>query len=85
MCIRDRDDIARQQLVTVDGDRYTITDKGRKVAQELAYDLPRSVREKEMCIRDSPAHSGHENSFIYQRPAGFWPVGSSSLVEIQPP
>ena len=37
---------SRQQLVTVDGDRYTITDKGRKVAQELAYDLPRSVREK---------------------------------------
>ncbi len=34
------DDIARQQLVTADGDRYTITDKGRKVAQELAYDLP---------------------------------------------
>ena len=40
------DDIARQQLVTADSDRYTITDKGRKVAQELAYDLPRSVREK---------------------------------------
>ena len=40
------DDIARQQLVTADGDRYIITDKGRKVAQELAYDLPRSVREK---------------------------------------
>ena len=38
------DDIARQQLVTADGDRYTITDKGRKVAKELAYDLPRSVR-----------------------------------------
>lgn len=38
------DDIARQQLVTAEGDRYTITDKGRKVAQELAYDLPRSVR-----------------------------------------
>ena len=36
----------QQQLVTADGDRYTITDKGRKVAQELAYDLPRSVREK---------------------------------------
>ena len=32
--------------MTVEGDRYTITDKGRKVAQELAYDLPRSVREK---------------------------------------
>ena len=27
------DDIAKQQLVVVDGDRYTITDKGRKVAQ----------------------------------------------------
>ena len=40
------DDIARQQLVTMEGDRYTITDKGRKVAQELAYDLPRTVREK---------------------------------------
>ena len=40
------DDIAKQQLVVVDGDRYTITDKGRKVAQELAYDLPSSVREK---------------------------------------
>ena len=25
---------------------YTITEKGRKVAQELAYDLPRSVRER---------------------------------------
>ena len=33
------DDITKQQLVT-------LTDKGRKVAQELAYDLPRSVREK---------------------------------------
>ena len=39
------DDIARQQLVTAEGDQYTITDKGRKVAQELAYDLPRTVRE----------------------------------------
>ena len=39
------DDIAKQQLVVVDSDRYTITDKGRKVAQELAYDLPRTVRE----------------------------------------
>ena len=32
--------------LAVEGDLYTITDKGRKVAQELAYDLPRSVREK---------------------------------------
>ena len=45
------DDITRQQLVRVtpgpDGvERYAITEKGRKVAQELAYDLPRSVRER---------------------------------------
>ena len=47
------DDIARQQLVTAEGDRYTITDKGRKVAQELAYDLPRSVREKAVAAVDA--------------------------------
>ena len=40
------DDITRQQLVTLTKGSYTITEKGRKVAQELAYDLPRSVREK---------------------------------------
>ena len=40
------DDITRQQLVTLKEDRYSITEKGRKVAQELAYDLPRSVRER---------------------------------------
>ena len=39
------DDITRQQLVTLTKGSYTITEKGRKVAQELAYDLPRSVRE----------------------------------------
>ena len=36
------DDITRQQLVTLTKGSYTITEKGRKVAQELAYDLPRS-------------------------------------------
>ena len=40
------DDITRQQLVTLKEYRYSITEKGRKVAQELAYDLPRSVRER---------------------------------------
>ena len=30
------DDITRQQLVTVQDNVYSITDKGRKVAQELA-------------------------------------------------
>ncbi len=34
------DDITRQQLVTLTKGSYTITEKGRKVAQELAYDLP---------------------------------------------
>ena len=38
------DDITRQQLVTLKNGVYT--DKCRKVAQELAYDLPRSVRER---------------------------------------
>ena len=40
------DDITQQKLVTLADGRYTITEKGRKVAQELAYDLPRSVRER---------------------------------------
>ena len=44
------DDIARQGLVVLQKkgtvERYAITDKGCKVAQELAYDLPRSVRER---------------------------------------
>ena len=50
------DDITRQQLVTVQDNVYSITDKGRKVAQELAYDLPRSVREPLCCAaRPGPA------------------------------
>ena len=36
------DDITKQELVTLTGDSYAITDKGRKVAQELAYDLHRA-------------------------------------------
>ncbi|MGN0707379.1 MAG: DUF4364 family protein [Faecalibacterium sp.] len=40
------DDIARQKLVTLRDGSYIITEDGRKVAQELAYDLPRSVRER---------------------------------------
>ena len=38
--------LMEEQLVTLKEDRYFITEKGRKVAQELAYDLPRSVRER---------------------------------------
>lgn len=40
------DDIARQELVRLSGEKYSITEKGRRVAQELGYDLPRSVRER---------------------------------------
>ena len=40
------DDITQQKLVTLSDGRYSITEKGRKVAQELAFDLPRSVRER---------------------------------------
>ena len=69
------DDIARQQLVTADGDRYTITDKGRKVAQELAYDLPRSVRERAVagCAalpRPGPAKRPSTAPAITEKPDG---------------
>ena len=71
------DDIARQQLVTVDGDRYTITDKGRKVAQELAYDLPRTVRESAiravMQIR-SWRHRAASNRAVVQEKDGQFSV-----------
>ena len=40
------DDIARQQLVTVDGDRYTITDKGRRNGEICESSLAFSVRKK---------------------------------------
>ena len=40
------DDITQQKLVMLSDGRYSITEKGRKVAQELAFDLPRSVRER---------------------------------------
>ena len=39
------DDITRQELVKIENGNYCITDRGRKVAQELAYDLPLTVRE----------------------------------------
>ena len=71
------DDIARQQLVTVEGDRYTITDKGRKVAQELAYDLPRTVRESAiravMQIR-SWRHRAASNRAVVQEKDGQFSV-----------
>lgn len=40
------DDITRQGMVELNEGKYTITDKGVRVANELAYDLPLSVRER---------------------------------------
>lgn len=39
------EDIVAQGLATCSGGRYLATEKGRQVASELEYDLPRSVRE----------------------------------------
>ncbi len=39
------DDILTQALVFKEGEAYFITEKGQKVAREIAYDLPTSVRE----------------------------------------
>ena len=39
------EDVVKQGLALQDGEVYTITEKGRTVAESLAYDLPRSVRE----------------------------------------
>lgn len=58
------DDITRQSLVTLQNDRYAITEKGRKVAQELAYDLPRSVRERAVAAVLSGPDLGPKGSGI---------------------
>ena len=71
------DDITKQELVTLTGDSYTITDKGRKVAQELAYDLPRTVRESAiravMQIR-SWRHRAASNRAVVQEKDGQFSV-----------
>ena len=71
------DDITRQQLVTVQDNVYSITDKGRKVAQELAYDLPRTVRESAiravMQIR-SWRHRAASNRAVVQEKDGQFSV-----------
>ncbi len=44
------DDILRQELVVFADEGYTVTAKGAKVAAELAYDLPTSVREAAVAV-----------------------------------
>ena len=71
------DDITKQALVTLTGNSYAITDKGRKVAQELAYDLPRTVRESAiravMQIR-SWRHRAASNRAVVQEKDGQFSV-----------
>ena len=71
------DDITKQQLVTLTKGSYTITEKGRKVAQELAYDLPRTVRESAiravMQIR-SWRHRAASNRAVVQEQDGQFSV-----------
>ena len=50
-------EVEKQQLVTVDEDgRYTITRRGTTVADTLAYDLPRTVRESAIRAAFSVTH-----------------------------
>ncbi len=42
------EDVVSQGLAVCENDQYTITAKGARVAGEIAYDLPRSVRERAM-------------------------------------
>ena len=71
------DDITKQALVTLTGDSYAITDKGRKVAPALAYDLPRTVRESAiravMQIR-SWRHRAASNRAVVQEKDGQFSV-----------
>ena len=68
------DDVLRQGLILEKDGQCSITDKGRKVAQELGYDLPRSVRERAVTavIRAQTwAHKQAEYSAeIQQKPDG---------------
>ena len=63
--------------MTVQDNVYSITDKGRKVAQELAYDLPRTVRESAiravMQIR-SWRHRAASNRAVVQEKDGQFSV-----------
>ena len=71
-------EVEKQQLVTVDEDgRYTITRRGTTVADTLAYDLPRTVRESAiravMQIR-SWRHRAASNRAVVQEKDGQFSV-----------
>ena len=70
-------ELEHQQLVTVDGKGYKITEKGAKVADTLAEDLPRSVRESAILavIRlQSWAHRAAQNHAAVERDANGYKV-----------
>ena len=60
------DDITRQQLVTLKEDCYFITEKGRKVAQELAYDAVAAVLRSQTWARKEAEYSAR----ITEKPDG---------------
>lgn len=70
-------ELKHQQLVTVDGKGYKITEKGAKVADTLAEDLPRSVRESAILavIRlQSWAHRAAQNHAAVEHDANGYKV-----------
>lgn len=68
------DDITRQGLVRLENGSYIITEKGQAVAQEIAWDLPRSVRESAIAAvlrRQLWAHkSAVYSAVITEKPNG---------------
>lgn len=72
------DDITRRGMVELNGGEYTITDSGRRVADEIAYDLPRSVRERAVAAvlrRQLWAHKNAEYAAdITAKPGGHYTV-----------
>ena len=71
-------EVEKQKLVTIDGEgRYVITQKGSTVADTLAYDLPRTVRESAiravMQIR-SWNHRAASNRAVVQETDGKYSV-----------
>ena len=70
-------ELEHQQLVTVDGKGYKITEKGAKMADTLAEDLPRSVRESAILavIRlQSWAHRAAQNHAAVEHDANGYKV-----------
>ena len=80
-------DLELQQLVTIQDKGYKITEKGANVADTLAYDLPRSVRESAILavIRlQSWAHRAAQNHATVEHDANGYRVVCTIRDEGQP-